>query len=75
MYYYEILFADTYGICIKSAIWNPSREQVAEHLKTDMEKYGYDIDSIESINPISLEEAKCFYNMENEKDFPILEAK
>jgi hypothetical protein len=72
MKYYEILFADSYGICIKSEVENPSREQVWEFLKEDMVKYHYKIQDIESIDEISLEDAKSFYDMENEVTFPIL---
>lgn len=70
--YYEVLFKDSYGICIKSEIENPTREQVSEFLKEDMKNYNYKMDDIESIDPISLEEAKNFYDMENEANFPVL---
>lgn len=70
--YYEVLFTDSYGICIKSKIENPTREQVATFLKTDMELYHYKLQDIESIDEILLEEAKHFYDMENEENFPIL---
>ncbi len=70
--YYEVLFTDTYGICIKSEIENPTREQVATFLKDDMKKYHYKLEDIESIDEISLKEASNFYDMENEESFPIL---
>lgn len=72
MKYYEVLFTDSYGICIKSEVENPTREQVADFLREDMEKYKYKLQDIESIDEISLEEAKNFYDMENEKSFPVL---
>jgi hypothetical protein len=70
--YYEILFTDSYGICIKSDVEQPSREQVWNFLKTDMMKYHYKTHDIESIDEISLEEASLFYDMENEKGFSVL---
>lgn len=72
MKYYEVLFADSYGICIKSEIENPTRERVAKFLKSDMEKFHYKLLDIVSIDEISLEESKNFYDMENEKNFPVL---
>lgn len=72
MKYYEVLFKDFYGICIKSEIENPTREQVAEFLKDDMEKFNYKLEDIDSIDEISLNEAKNFYDMENESNFPVL---
>ena len=70
--YYEILFTDGYGICIKSKISSPTREQVAIFLNKDMKRYHYKLQDIDSIYEISLEEARCFYDMENESKFPIL---
>lgn len=72
MKYYEILFRDSYGICIKSEVTPPSKEQVAKFMHKDFEKFGYTIEDIESIDEISLEEAKSFYDMEEEWKFPIL---
>ena len=72
MKYYEVLFNDEYGICIKSEVENPTKEQVAEFLKVDMKKNNYTIVDIEDIAEISLEEAKAFYDMEKEKVFPVL---
>jgi nucleoside diphosphate kinase len=72
MKYYEVLFFDQTGICIKSNVENPSKEQVTEFLKVDFENHGYNINDIEDIAEISLEEAKLFYDMENEKVFPVL---
>lgn len=74
MKYYEVLFNDEYGICIKSEVENPTKEQVADFLKADMTKYNYTINDIEDIAEINLEEAKLFYDMEKEIDFPILVA-
>jgi len=70
--YYEVLFKDQYGICIKSAIENPTAVQVAEFLKVDMDNNEYTIDDIEDIAELTLDEAEAFYDMENEKEFPIL---
>jgi hypothetical protein len=72
MKYYEVLFNDEYGICIKSMVENPTKEQVTEFLKVDMKNNNYTINDIEDIAEISLEEAKAFYDMEKEKVFPIL---
>lgn len=72
MKYHEVLFTDSYGICIKSEIENPTKEQVSNFLKEDMEKFHYKTDDIDSINEIPLEEARSFYDMENEEDFPVL---
>lgn len=72
MRYYEILFADNYGICIKSEIENPTQEQVANFMKKDMGYYRYKMEDIESIDEIALEDAVWFYDMENEKNFPVL---
>lgn len=74
MKYYEVLFTDSYGICIKSEVENPSREQVWIFMKEDMVKYHYKEQDIESIDEISLEEAKSFYDMEGEESFPVLVA-
>lgn len=71
-YLYEVLFKDEYGICIKSMIKNPNKEQVAEFLISDMEKFNYTINDIEDIAEISIDESKMFYSMKNEKNFPIL---
>lgn len=72
MLYYEVLFRDEYAICIKSVIENPSKEMVAEFLKTDMDNFNYTIEDIDSIDPISKDEATIFYDMEKEANFPIL---
>lgn len=72
MLYYEVLFDDEYGICIKSEVENPSKEMVADFLSEDMKKFNYTIDNISSIDPISKEEAHSFYDMENEANFPVL---
>lgn len=72
MKYYEVLFSDSYGICIKSEVKNPTKEQVALFLKNDMEKYSYKTADIRSIDEISLEEADQFYDMEDEQNFPVL---
>lgn len=74
MKYYEVLFKDSYGICIKSEVENPTREQAAEFLRLDMERFNYKLQDIESIDEISLDEVKNFYDMENEKDFPVLKS-
>lgn len=74
MKYYEVLFKDSYGICIKSEVENPTKEQVAEFLKVDMEKFNYKLKDIESIDEITLDEANNFYDMDNEKDFPVLKS-
>ena len=65
MRYFEIDMSnsegDTYSMCIK-----------ATHTPTkDMENFGYT--KIDTIVETSLEEARNFYDMENEKEFPVLE--
>lgn len=60
--------AGTYSICIKG-MRKPNIEEAKLFLKSDMENLGYD--SITFINETTLEEAKNFYNMEKEDDFPI----
>ena len=37
-----------------------------------MRRFHYTLGDIESIEEISLEEARCFYDMENENEFPVL---
>lgn len=72
LFYYEVTFNDEYAICIKSIVENPSKEQVAEFLKTDMDNFNYTIDDMDSIDPITRDEAIIFYDMENEANFPVL---
>lgn len=60
---------DIYSICIKAEI-EPKKEEVEKFLNIDMKNMDYDI--IGDINEISLEEAKPFYDMENERNFPVL---
>lgn len=72
MKYYEVLFKDSCGICIRSEVENPTRECVGYFLKDDMRRFHYTLGDIESIEEISLEEARCFYDMENENEFPVL---
>ena len=76
IYYYEVLFKNSYGMCIKSEVENPTKEQVAEFLKKDMENLGlkHGRGDIESVDPISHEDAIKFYDMENEANFPVLTA-
>lgn len=70
--YYEILMTDSYGICIKSQVINPTRDQVWKFLEADMKMYHYKEADIDSIDEILLSEAKQFYDMENESEWPIL---
>lgn len=74
MRYYEILFTDSYGICIKSEVENPTKEQVGKFLEKDMEKLNYKSEDIESISEISIDEAWNFYDMEDEKNFLALKS-
>ena len=60
--------AGTYSICIKGTR-KPTKEEVKEFLKTDMDSLGYD--TVSFINETTLEEAKNFYDMDNETKFPI----
>lgn len=75
MRYFEIDMSNKnesgcYSMCIK-ATHEPTKEEVKEFLKEDMESLGYT--EIDCIIETTLEEAKNFYDMENEENFPILE--
>lgn len=74
MRYFEIDMSnsegDTYSMCIK-ATHTPTKEETKSFLKKDMENFGYT--DIDCIVETTLEEARIFYDMENEKDFPVLE--
>jgi hypothetical protein len=62
--------AGTYSICIKGTR-KPSKREAKEFLKKDMESLGYD--TVSFINETTLEEAKNFYDMEGEANFPIFQ--
>lgn len=83
--YYEVEFAhsedmgeeehiihvpDRYSICIKATHY-PTKEEVKEFCKEDMQKLGYDF--VCDILQIDYEEAHNFFDMENEENFPILQ--
>ena len=74
MRYFEIDMSnsegDTYSMCIK-ATHTPTKEEVKIFLRKDMENFGYT--KIDTIVETYLEEARNFYDMENEKEFPVLE--
>lgn len=72
MRYFEIDMSnenDSYSMCIK-ATHEPTKEEVKEFLKTDMESIG--CTTIDCIVETTLEEARNFYDMENEENFPVL---
>lgn len=58
----------TYSICIKG-LRKPTKKEAEEFIKKDLNSSGYDYVSF--VNEIDLEEAKCFYDMENEANFPV----
>jgi hypothetical protein len=62
--------AGTYSICIRG-IREPSKKEAKEFLEKDMESLGYD--TVSFVNETTLEEAKNFYDMENEDKFPIFQ--
>ena len=71
--YFEIDMSnenDSYSMCIK-ATHKPTKEEVKNFLKKDMEDMGYT--KINTIVETTLEEAKNFYDMENEASFPVLQ--
>lgn len=73
MRYFEIDMSnenDSYSMCIK-ATHKPTKEEVKAFLKEDMESLGYT--KIDTVIETTLEEAKNFYDMENEANFPVLE--
>ena len=73
MRYFEIDMSnenDSYSMCIK-ATHEPTKEEVKAFLKEDMESLGYT--KIDTVIETTLEEAKNFYDMENEANFPVLE--
>lgn len=61
---------DCYSMCIK-ATHEPTKEEVKEFLKSDMEEMGYT--NIDCIIETTLEEARNFYDMENEENFSVLQ--
>lgn len=63
----------TYSICIK-AKRKPSKEEVEEFCKKDMENLGL-VKCTDVLGPISHDEAVAFYDMENESEFPVFEDK
>ena len=71
--YFEIDMSnenDSYSMCIK-ATHKPTKEEIKDFLKKDMEDMGYT--EIDIIVETTLEEAKNFYDMENEVSFPVLQ--
>lgn len=42
--YYEVAFNDELVLCLKSAIKNPSKKQVAKFLYKDMDSFGYTVE-------------------------------
>lgn len=68
--YYEVLFCDGYGICIK-ATKKPTHSEAAQFLANDMEKWGYSVSDIEAVYKILHGEAVIFYDMERESEWPV----
>ena len=74
MRYFEIDMSNKreegcYSMCIK-ATHEPTKEEVMNFLARDMKELGYT--EIDAIIETTLEEAKNFYDMENEENFPVL---
>lgn len=65
MEYYEVDFADGYGMCIK-AKRQPTIEEANEFYKEDTEKYG---GIINVLGPYTREEVAPFYDMEYEDNW------
>ena len=61
---------DCYSMCIK-ADHEPTKREVKKFLAKDMKNLGYT--KIDTIVETTLEEAKNFYDMENEENFPVLQ--
>ena len=61
---------DCYSMCIK-ATHHPTKSEVALFLSDDMKNMGYT--KIDTIIETTLEDAKQFYDMENEANFPVLQ--
>ena len=61
---------DCYSMCIK-ATHKPTKQEVKKFLAKDMKNLGYS--KIDTIIETTLEEARNFYDMETEENFPILQ--
>lgn len=59
---------DSYSICMVG-IRKPSPAEAKEFLKSEMEKWNFDL--VFDVEEISPYEAHAFYNMENEEEFPV----
>ena len=73
MRYFEVDMSnesDSYSMCIK-ATYEPTKEEVKAFLKEDMKSLGYT--QIDTIIETTLEEAKKYYDMGNEQNFPVLQ--
>jgi hypothetical protein len=68
MNYYEILFDNEYGVCIKG-VRQPSTEEAQAFCQSDITKSG--ATAVISVDPIGIEDARAFYDMSNEEHFPI----
>lgn len=66
--FYELLFDNGYGICIKG-IRQPSISEANKFCEQDIKKS--DAKEVVSVDPISHTEAYAFYDMSNEKNFPV----
>lgn len=58
----------TYSVCIKG-IRKPTVDEVKQFCKADMENFG--CDTVTGIYETTLDEARNFYDMENEMNFPV----
>lgn len=68
--YYEILFKDGYGICIKGTE-KPTHDEAAQFLSDDMKKWNYTISDIEAVFEIPHLEATYLYDLEREDEWPV----
>ena len=75
-HYYEVEFGnwkdleDLYSICIVGTR-KPTLKEAEEFCRKDMVSMGYDY--VNDVEEISAEEARKFFDMENESSFPIFE--
>lgn len=76
--YYEVLFKaisdptiESYGICIKSTLKNPTKEQAYNFIKSNMELH-FGLNNMISIEEISSPEVERFYDTDNVLEAPVL---
>lgn len=68
MNYYEIDFDNEYGICIKG-VRQPTIEEAEQFCKSDLKESN--AKHVVFIRETTLEDARYFYDMENEANYPV----